>query len=284
MSNTDTQHDYAAEVVSRLSKDYAELARNTAATLETLRGLPKVIDDESVLDQYATVIKEGRDLTKRLEAHHDSEKIPYLRSGQGVDQFFFGLVEKLGRRKKTDAAGGLDIAEARVDDFMQRKLAAERAERARIAKEEQDRADVLRRQQEAADAAARESAAKAARARNAESIAAHEAEAARQKKIADDARAAEQLAAQKADDAVIDTKASAADMTRTRLDSGAMATMGTVPFVEISDVTLLDKETLWPFIKEEHLLMALKSWAKTKSHKTPMAGAVIELRNKGQVK
>ena len=297
MSNTDTNRDYAGEVVSRLAKDYAELQNSVAGVLERLRALPKTVDDDATLEAYSSVIRDGRDLRKRLDAYHDAEKQPYLRSGQGVDQFFFGLEEKLARRKKNDPAGGLDVADARVDDYMQRKLAAEKAERARIAAEEQRKADAIRKAEDdarraAEDArrAAEESAARAARARSAENIAAHVAEAERQRDVAaqaereaEAARAAEILAAQKAEDAQIETKASAADMTRTRLDTGAIATMAQVPFVQIDDVTLLDKETLWPFLKEEHILMALKAWAKTRSHKTPMAGATIELRNKGRV-
>lgn len=284
MSNADNQTDYAAEVVSRLSKDYAQLQSSVADVLLRLRELPKTIDDEHALEAYSSVIRDGRDLRKRLDAYHDSEKTIYLRSGQGVDQFFFGLEEKLARRKPRDPAGGLDVADARVDDYMQRKLAAERAERERVAAEERAKADAIRRQEEEARRASDEAAAKAARARNAENVAAHQAEADRQRKLADEAREAEILAAQRADDARIDTKASAADMTRTRLDTGAVATMAQVPFVQIDDITLLDKNLLWPFLKEEHVLMALKAWAKTKSHRTPMAGATIELRNKGQVR
>jgi hypothetical protein len=284
MSNIDQQTDYAAEVVSRLSKDYAELMNSVATTLASLRSLPKTIDDEAVLDQYATVIRDARDLNKRLDSYHDSEKTPYLRAGQGVDQFFFGQMEKLARRKKTDPAGGLDIADARVDDYMQRKLAAERAERARIEAEERAKADAIRKQQEEAARAAAEAVAKAARARNAETIAAHKAEAERQAAIAEEARQRQALADQQAEDARIDTIAKPADMTRTRLDSGAMATMGEVPVVQIDDVTALDKAVLWPFLKDEHILMALKAWAKTKSHKTPMAGATIKMVPKGQVR
>lgn len=284
MSNTDTQTDYAAEVVSRLSKDYGELQNSVADVLARLRALPREIADEAALEDYSKVIRDGRDLRKRLDAYHDSEKQPYLRAGQGVDQFFFGLEEKLARRKPRDPAGGLDVADARVDDYMQKKLAAERAERERVAAEERAKADAIRRQEEEARRAAEEAAAKAARARNAENIAAHQAEADRQRKLADEAREAEILAAQRADDARIDTKASAADMTRTRLDTGAVATMAQVPFVQIDDATKLDMAALWPFLKEDHILMALKAWAKTKSHKTPMAGATIELRSKGVMK
>lgn len=284
MSNTDNQTDYAAEVVSRLSKDYSELMNSVATTLASLRGLPKEIADEPTLEAYSKVIRDGRDLKKRLDAYHDAEKQPYLRSGQGVDQFFFGLEEKLARRKPRDPAGGLDVADARVDDYMQKKLAAERAERERIAAEERRKADEIHRQQEAAAAAAREADAKAARARNAENIAAHQAEAERNRRAAEEARAAEILAEQKADDARIDATASAADMTRTRLDTGAIATMAQVPFVQIDDVTKLDMAALWPHLKEDAILSALKAWAKVTSHRKPMAGATIELRNRGQVR
>lgn len=283
MSNTDTQADYAGEVVSRLSKDYAELMNSVATTLAALRALPKEINDEATLEEYSKVIRDGRDLRKRLDAYHDAEKQPYLRSGQGVDQFFFGLEEKLARRKPRDPAGGLDVADARVDDFMQRKLAAERAERERIAREERERAEAIRRQEEEARRAAAEAEAKAARARNADSIAAHQAEAQRQRLAAEEARAAEILAEQKADDARIDAKASAADMTRTRLDTGAVATMAQVPFVQIDDVSKLDMAALWPHLKEDAILSALKSWAKVSGHRKPMAGATIELRSKGRI-
>lgn len=284
MSNVDTQTDYAAEVVSRLSKDYAELMNSVATTLANLRALPKSIDDESTLDSYATVIRDARDLNKRIQAIHDAEKIPFLRSGQGVDQWAFGQMEKLARRKKDDPAGGIDIADARVDDYMQRKLTAERAERARIEAEERAKADAIRKEQEDAARAAAEAAAKAARARNAETIAAHQAEAARQAAIAEEARQRQALADQQAEDARIDTIAKPADMTRTRLESGAMATMNEVPFVQIDDASKLDMAALWPHLKEEAILSALKSWAKVTGHKKSMAGATIKMVPRGQVR
>lgn len=284
MSNIDQQTDYAAEVVSRLSKDYAELRQSVAGVLARLRDLPKVIEDEPTLDAYASVIKDARDLNKRLDAYHDAEKTPYLRAGQGVDQFFFGEMERLARRKKGDPAGGVDIADARVDDYMQKKLAAERAEREKTAAEEAAKAAAAQKIIDDAKAAADEAAAKAARARKPENIAGFQAIIAEQNRIAEAAQVPTQHAIQQAEDARIDAKAPAADLVRTRTEGGAIATMGTVPFVQIDDITLLDKNLLWPFLKEEHVLMALKAWAKTKSHKTPMAGATIELRNKGLVR
>jgi hypothetical protein len=278
--------DYAAEVTARLRKDYALLLQSVADVLQRLRDLPKMIEDESTLSAYATPITEARDLRKRLEAYHDAEKAPFLRGGQGCDQFFFGEMAKLGRRTEKEPAGAIDIAQARVDDHMQRKLEVERAAREAVAAEERRKAEAIRKREEEARQAALEASQKAARARNTENpenIAAHHAEEQRQARIAEDARRASVLAEQQAEDARIDTLAPAADMTRTRLQGGALATMGTIPFVQITDVTLLNKERLWPHLKEEHILMALKAWAKTTSHKTPMTGAVIELRNKGRI-
>ena len=275
--------DYAAEVTARLRKDYALLFENVADVLRRLGRLPKVIEDEATLNAYSAPITEARDLCKRLDVYHDAEKAPFLRGGQGCDQVFFGEKSKLARRTEREPAGAVDIAQARVDDFMQRKLAEAREAREAIAAEERRRAEEIRQREEQARQAALAAAQKAARARNAENIAAHQAEEQRQARIAEDARRASVLAEQLAEDARIDTLAPAADMTRTRLEGGALATMGAVPFVQITDVTLLNKERLWPHLKEEHILMALKAWAKTQSHKTPMAGAVIELRNKGRI-
>lgn len=275
--------DYAAEVTARLRKDYALLFETVTDVLRRLRELPKVIEDESTLSAYASPIKEARDLCKRLDVYHDAEKAPFLRGGQGCDQVFFGEISKLARRAEKEPAGAVDIAQAQVDDYMQRKLTAEREAREAVAREEARKAEEIRKREEAARAAALEATQKAARARNAEIVAAHQAEAHRQAVIAAEERARQIVAEQQAEDARIDTLAPAADMTRTRLEGGALATMGTVPFVQITDVTLLNKERLWPHLKEEHILMALKAWAKTQSHKTPMAGAVIELRHKGKI-
>jgi hypothetical protein len=283
LAPTNEQPDYAAEVMGRLSKDYAILLETVADVLSRLRALPPTIEDENTLSAYASIVTEGRDLRKRLEVYHDHEKSPYLRGGQGCDQFFFGAIDKLGRRNPKNPAGGLDIADARVDDFMQRKLAAERAKRAAEAAEA---ARILREAEEKAAAerrAAQEAIEAAARARKPENVEAHREAAAGHAIAAQEATAAVTVAAERAEDARIDTLASAADLTRTRLDSGALATMGQVPFVQIVDVTKLDMAALWPHLKEEHILMALKAWAKVKSHKTPMAGAVIEMRNKGRI-
>src|SRR6266487_589787 len=191
--------DYAAEVMARLKKDYAQHLKSVSDILQRLRELPKVIEDESTLSAYATPITEARDLCKRLGASHDAEKAPFLRGGQGCDQFFFGEISRLMRRGEREPAGAVDIAQARVDDYMQRKLAAEREAREAIAREEARKAEEIRKREEAARAAALEATQKAARARNAEIIAAYRAEANRQAIIAAEERSRQIVADQQAE-------------------------------------------------------------------------------------
>lgn len=269
--------DYAATITERLEQDYAETVRGARALLDEARDLPATINSEEELRPHAVLIERMRDSTARLESFRVVEKEPHLRAEQSVDQFFFGWIEKLGRRRKTDKPGAADILQARVNDYMQAKLVEERRVRAEAERAARAEADRIALEQAEARRKAEEAAAAALRARKVENIEAHKVEAAAQEAAAL-AHAAELLkAAQVADDARIDQLAKPADMVRTRLEAGPMVTMRQVPVVVIEDASKLDMAALWPHLKEEHILMALKAWAKTKSHKTQMAGAVIKM-------
>jgi len=281
---TNEQPDYAREVMDRLRKDYANVLASVAAVIEDFKQLPMPIISDADLAAYAEVMTRARDINKRLTGFHAAEKAPYLNGGRGCDQFFFGTQDLLERRTKNAVPGIIDTGNQLVDHYMQEKLRIERAKR--IAEEEAMRAK-LRAAEEAAAAARRaeqEAIEKAARARKEENIQAQRAIAAEQALLNEQARQAAEQLAQAADDARIDALASPADMTRTRLDTGHLATMAQVPYVAIEAACNLDAITLWPFLKEEHILMALKAWAKTKDYKQPMFGAIIEMRNKGQLK
>jgi hypothetical protein len=278
------KHDYAADVVARLSKDYQEILNSVSQIILKLRNLPRVIESDEMLADYAPLLTEARDLRKRLAVYHDAEKEPFLRGGQGCDQFFFGAMGRLAKRGKGEPNGVIDMADAAVDDWMQEKLRIERGKRraeeeaARLKFEEAQRIEA------AAQAAARDALDRAARARKQEMIDAHREEAAKHATVAVEATAATVALAERAEDARIDTLASASDLVRTRLEGGQLATMGTVPYVEILDVNKLDRDAIWPHIKEAHLLIALNSWAKIGAHKVKMDGAVIELRHRGQIR
>jgi hypothetical protein len=283
-TNVNNVIDYAGEVIKRLNKDYAQYLVSVASVLAKMKALPKQIDNESQLSEYGTVMAEAREVRKRGEAYHESEKAPYLGGGRGVDSFFFAQIGKLGRRKEGETAGGIDICQARVDAYMQRLLEIEQAKRAAEAREAARKLEEEQRRVAEERRKAEEAAAAAARARKPENIEAHREAALEHAEEAAKAEFRADRAAEIAEDARIDTLAKPADMVRTRLAGGQLATMAQQPVVQILDASKLDKEMLWPFIKEEHLLMALKAWAKTKDYKTQMAGALIDKRNKGQIK
>lgn len=276
--------DYAEMIAERLQADYAELIKGARGLLDEARALPTHINDDYDLKAHATLIERLRDSASRLKAFHITEKEPHLRAGQAVDTFFFSWWEKLARRNAKDKPGAADILQARVNDFMNRKLAEERRVREEAAAAARAEEERIRREQAEAQRRADEAAAAAARARKAENVAAHEKQALEQAAAAEQLRAQQLAAQQISDDARIDTLAKSADMVRTRLDGGPMVTMRQVPVVLIEDVTKLNKELLWAHLKEEHVLMALKAWAKTTSHKKQMDGAVIKMVDEAVVR
>lgn len=288
MSDIDRNHniapDYAATITERLEQDYAELVNGARALLDEARALPGEINSDEEMGPFATLIERMRDTASRIKAYHSTEKEPHLRAGQATDQFFFGWFEKLARRNKTDKPGASDILQARVNDWMNRKLEAERRSRAAAEAAARAAEEALRREREDAARKAAEAQAAAERARKAENIKAHELRAAEEAAKAAQLAAEQARAAQVADDARIDQLAKPADMVRTRLEAGPMVTMRQVPVVAIEDTAKLDMAKLWPFIKEEHLLMALKAWAKSTSHKRQMDGAVIKMVDEAVVR
>ena len=246
--------------------------------------MPSEINSDEEMGPFATLIERMRDTTSRIKAYHTTEKEPHLRAGQAVDQFFFGWYEKLSRRNKTDKAGAADVLQARVNDWMQRKLAAERA--ARQAAEAAARAaeDALRAAQQEAARKALEAAAAADRARKAENIAAHQRQALEEAAKAAQLASEQAQAAQLADDARIDTLAKPADMVRTRLDNGPMVTMKQVPVVVLEDAALVDMEALRPYFTEEAILKASKQWAKVTGYKKQMPGLTVKMVDEAVVR
>lgn len=276
--------DFALVTTAFLEDEYASRPKIAAALLQEARDLPVEIEDDATKGKYTSLIKRLRDESKALEALHSKEKSPYLRGGQAVDQFFFGLIDKLARRDKKAKAGAADVLGNRLTDYDTKVLERERqrlrqeaAERERIAREAQEKADREAREAEEAHRAAE-------RARLPETTAAKEAIAEVRQAAATEAKVDAAIAIGKAEEARIATFAKPADIMRTRGDDGTLSTMATEPYAEIEDDRLLDKEVLWPFIKFEAKEQALRSWAKTTSHNQQMAGAKIGKRPRSVVR
>jgi hypothetical protein len=260
MSMGDNIAPYAEGVAERLELDYAELMRNAAAAIEDTEALPQVIETSADVEPIASAMKKLRDIGARAEAHRKAEKEPYLRAGDAVYAFFTKrLVEPIGIRYKQ--------LNARLDAFKQLQLAEERARReaeAAIARKQQAEAQRLR---DEAEAAAR-------RARSAETVEFRAAEASR-------ARIELDMAVARAEQKALATMASSSAMVRERFEGERSGHVGMrkTPLVMIEDVRKLDLELLRPHFKEEHLLLALKGWARSTGYQQEMPGAIVAMRD-----
>lgn len=276
--------DFAATTTAYLQEDYAKQPDIVASLLDEARAIPKVIEDAETKSKAASIIKRLRDTAKALDAFHGKEKQPYLRGGQAVDQFFFGLIDKCVRRVKTNNKGAADVLNDRLTDYDNRVLAAEQARRAReaaeaarIAREAQEKAAREAREAEEARLAAE-------RARKPEAIEQKTVAAQQQETVADAAKVEAVVTTARAEEAHIATLARPADIMRTRGDDGTLSTMGTEKYAAIVDRDLLDKAALWPYLPLPALETALRAWAKNTDYRTPMAGAEVGRRNKSVVR
>lgn len=276
--------DYARLAVRRMESDYGEVAKTVAALLDEARELPEITNDETK-GRYATVIKRFRDLTKRLETFHAKEKEAPYRTGQGIDQFFFGLIDKCSRRDKKNKPGASDVLLARLNDYDTRKLAEEQARRKREADEAERIARLAREEQQRKDREAEEARQAAERARAPAKVEEKTGIAVAAEEQADAAKVETTVAEAKADDAHIATLAKPADIMRMRdAESGTLSTMATEPYAELVDRDLLDKAKLWPFLRQDAIEIALRAWAKTVGHTQQMDGASIGKRPRSVVR
>ena len=282
-NNTDAP-DYAKIETDRLARDYEMLA-TVVGELETEAAtIPDVIPDDDVKGKVASLIKRIRDAAKRADGFRELEGQPHFRRKQGVDQFFFGLIDRLAKRDKKNRDGISDRLQAALTDFDNRKLLEEQARRRKIAEEEARAAAKLRAEQLKRDQQAEEARLAAERARKPEMIAAKEEVANTAEVLATEAAIDATLAGVKAEDAYVATLARPADIMRTRGSDGTLSTMAREGYAEIADARLLDKDALWPFISINEKEKALRQWAKSTGHNQQMDGAKIGFRNKSVVR
>jgi hypothetical protein len=280
--------DQAQIVNDRLALDYHESIVNVQKLLEEARQCPVKVTSDEVAVSLGSVIKQLRDSDNRLEAYREAEKQPYLRGGNAVDNFFHSLRDKIARRKKGDrsvAPGAADILQARIDDWQSQKIAAERArleaERAEAVRLAAVEAARLRKMREEAEEAERS----LARARS-EASRADRAEAARKAAEAEAlAQAQAELAREQAEEARLATLVKPADISRVRgsdaSGGGVMLTTAREAYAIMTDRALLSMEALRPFFTDAEIEKALRGWAKSTGHKVQMPGAEIGFRNKG---
>lgn len=272
--------DYAQKVTDRMADEYSASIEEADRLLAEARECPKEVNDDVTFGKFGALVVKLRDMSARLKAYHQAEKAPYLRAGEGVDNFFFGLMSKLARRNKGDIAGAADVLSARADVYNQRKLAEERRIREETERKAREEAAEQQRIAQENERKRIEAEQAAERARKPENVEAHLQVADQHAAAAAVASANVEIAQDRLVDARIAVAAKPADMVRTRHETGVLSTMRPEPHVEITDASKLNATLLWAFVKDDQKLQALKAWAKITQHKTPMEGAIIEMRNK----
>jgi colicin import membrane protein len=283
-SNLPDSIDYAKDEVERLQGEYAETARAVDSLLEEFEDLPDEIADNAEKGIVASLIKRMRDTTKRIDGLRELEKMPYFRRGQGVDQFFNGLFDRLTRREKRNRPGAADVLQQRLTDYDTKLLLAEQERRR---KEAAEAARIAREKQEAEARAAREAEERrlaAERARLPETRETKQEAAAAAEEVASAARIEAAVATDQAEAAYVDTLARPADIMRNRGADGTLTTMAREFYAEIEDAAKLDKNALWPFISLDAKEKALRQWAKNTGHRQQMPGAKIGDRPKSVVR
>lgn len=291
-NNTDAP-DYAKQESDRLLRDYGLLATTVAELEDEARhrieeedGTPKpeIIPDDETKGQVATLIKRIRDAATRANSFREAEKQPHFRRGQGVDNFFFGLIDRLAKRDRKNRDGVGDTLQQALTDYDNRKLLEEQARRQAAAAEAERVAAKLRAEEAEKARIAEEARLAAERARKPETTAAKEAVANVAEVAATEAAIDATLAAGKAEDLFVQTLATPAAIMRNRGSDGTLSTMQREGYAEIENAMLLDKEALWPFIGLAAKETALRAWAKGTGYRTEMAGAKVGFRNKSRVR
>jgi hypothetical protein len=276
--------DFAQVVTEYLSDEFKDSLALTTTLLDEARALPEQIDSDETKGKYTSLIKRIRDHAKALTAFHEKEKMAYYRGGQAVDQTFFGPIDKLARRVKTNKPGAADILNARLTDYDNRILAEKQAELNRIAAAAEREAEIARKKEAEELAAAEARRQEAERARAPAKIEEKTAAAEAQEVKASAASAHADVAAGAAQTAHIDTLAKPADLMRQRGSDGTLSTMTTEPYALVEDRTKLDFVTLGPYFSLDAIEKAVRGWAKNNGYTVQMAGASIGKKPKSVVR
>ena len=223
----------ANPLLERLTEEAAPLAKRRDELLAACDRAPASIGDDETAGKIADLIKLITACSKNAEATRVSRKEPFLESGRLVDSFFKKITDPLDKAKKS--------VEARLTLWQRIKADDERWRR------------------EEAERLAREAAQKAAEAQRAAE------QAMRDQASLETALRAEEAAKQAAADAVVAERAAAAkpaELSRTRGDVGAVASLRTFwDFTDLDRATL-DLEKLREHLPADALEKAVRSYIK----------------------
>lgn len=262
--------NWAKIVTDAMALQYADLLTTAASLLADAKKLPTEVTTPKDSETVSASVVMMRKRMEEAEKSRVAEKREYLEKERAVDGFFNSIIARLEK--------GSDILHARVHNYNEKRRIAEETKRRQefeaAQATERAAAHKLVEERRLAD----EAAAAASRARKPENIDAHKQVAEQHTDNAESARVDTLMATAAADEARIATMQKPAEMVRERFDSGIINTMAQVGYVEVLDRDKLDMNKLRPYFKEAEILRAVTMYAKATGHKTPMAGAIIEMR------
>lgn len=281
--NTDAI-DYAKLEVDRLRLDYGALTETALGLMQDAESILGEIPDDAVKETVVDLIKRMRDTARRAESFREVEKQPHYRRGQGVDQFFNGIIDRLAKRERKNRDGVADLLQSSLTAYDTRKLLEEQARRREEAAKAEREAAAKRLQEEETRRVAEETRLAAERARKPETTAAKAEVADAAQVVAVEAAIDARLATDHAEELYVSTLARPADVMRTRTGAGSLSTMATEKYAEIEDRTKLDMAKLAPYLPLAAVETALRAWAKSTGHSQQMHGAKIGDRPKSVVR
>lgn len=231
-------------ISDRLMEQYDALNIRQEELLDAVERVPAVIEDDETAGKIADFIKQLTACHKNAEKARVAEKEPYLAAGRAVDGWFKKITEPLAKAKKT--------VEARLTVYQRKKADEERRAREETERQAREAAEKARREaEERAAALAEESDLDAAV--EAEEAANRAAEAAAEAERSDDAKAAE--------------------LSRTRGDYGAVASLRTHWTFRDLDRDKLALEPLRQHIPTDAIEKAVRSYIRAGGRE--LAGVTI---------
>ncbi len=237
-----------------LSETNHDLVVRTGELLASCERAPATIADEDMAGKFRTQIKLVNAAVKEAEARHKTAKQPHLDAGRAVDSFF-----KRGIQDPLKAAA--NQATDTLTAYDSRKAAEERRRREEAERLAREEAEQLARQaRQVADLADTDAGLEIA-------IAAEE-----------QAVEAEQVATEAGQAA----RASSAELSRGRSDSGAMSSLHSRWVGEITNASELDLEKLRPHLSLTALQQALTGYVRAGGRK--LDGARIEEKARSTVR
>lgn len=236
--------DDADPLRERLADEHASITDRRDELLAAVERVPEVIEDDDTAGRAADFIKQLTACHKNAESTRVAEKEPYLAASRAVDGWFKKITEPLAKAKKT--------VEARLTVYQRKKADEERRAREAAERQAREAAEKARKEaEERAAALAEESDLDAAVA--AEEAANHAAEAAAEAERAADAKAAE--------------------LSRTRGDYGAVASLRTHWTFRDLDRDKIALEPLRQHIPTDAFEKAVRSYIRAGGRE--LAGVVI---------